>query len=229
MPGFEAVSVVEFWERGRARGPLSRALMLAAAATGESEASVAEWPLGRREAALLRLRSACFGGAMPVSVVCPACGERLEFEIDASGAEIDDEGAQLTLANGARLRPLTTADLFAAAREPSFAEGARRLLARCRLDDGPPLDDEALTEADRRMEEWRRRAKIGLRLACTECGHAWSDEIDAAAYLWIEIEARARDLLDEVHWLASRYGWSEAQIQALSPARRAAYLERCLT
>ncbi len=228
MPGFEAAAVMDLWERGRERGPLSRALMLAAAATGESEAAAAEWPLGRREAALLRLRSTCFGGAMPVSVECPACSELLEFEIDASGAEIDDGDVQLTLANGARLRAPATADLLAAAREPSLAEGARRLLARCRLDDGPPLDDEALAEADRRVEEWRRRATIGLSLACAECGHAWSDEIDAAAYLWIEIEARARDLLDEVHWLASRYGWSEDRILALSPARRAAYLERCL-
>ena len=36
--------------------------------------------------------------------------------------------------------------------------------------------------------------------------------------------ARAGALLHEVHRLASAYGWSEAQILALSPARRAQYL-----
>ena len=228
MPGFDAVSVVELWERGRERGPLSRALMLAAAASGECEAAVAEWPLGKREVALLQLRTECFGAAMPVSVGCPACGERLEFEIDAAGARIDDDEAKLALASGARFRAPTTADLLIAAREKSLAEGARRLIGRCRLDDGRPLDDAELEEADRRMAEWGHSATIGLRLACAECGHAWSDEVDAAAYLWIEIESRARDLFDEVHWLASRYGWSEAEVLALSPARRAAYLERCL-
>jgi hypothetical protein len=228
MPGFDAVSVVDLWERGRDMAPLQRAVMLAAAAAGGSEAEAAEWPLGRREAALLRLRVALFGSAMPVSVSCPACGERLEFGIDAGDARIDEDETQLALEGGARLRPPTTADLLVAAREHSLAEGARRLIDRCRLGDGPPLSDAELEEADRRMTEWRRGAAIGLRLTCAECGHGWSDEIDAASYLWIEIEVRARDLLDEVHWLASGYGWSEPEILALSPARRAAYLERRL-
>jgi hypothetical protein len=228
MRSFDAVSVMDLWERGRELGPLSRAAMLAAAATGDSEASAAEWPLGKREAALLQLRTACFGGAMPVSVACPACGERLEFEIDAASAQIEDDETQLALAGGVRFRAPTTADLIIAAREKSLAEGVRRLIGRCRLDDGPPLGNSELEEADRRMAEWRRGAAIGLRLACVECGHAWNDELDAAAYVWIEIEDRARDLLDEVHWLASGYGWSEAEILGLSPARRAAYLERRL-
>ena len=225
MPGFDAASLVTLWERGRALGPLSRAVMLAAAGEGEREEAVAEWPLGRREAALIRLCTACFGGATPVSVACPACGERLEFEIDAAGATLDDDETPLALASGARFRAPTTADLMIAARAPSLAEGARRLIGRCRLDDGPPLGDADFEEADRRMAEWRRGAAITLNLACAECGHAWSDEFDAAAYLWIEIEARARDLLDEVHWLASRYGWPEADILALSVTRRQMYLE----
>jgi hypothetical protein len=228
MPGFDAATVVELWERGRALGPLSRALMLAAAGSGEREEAVVDWPLGRREAALIGLRTACFGNAIPASVACPACGERLEFEIDAADAMFDDDEAPLALASGARFRAPTTADLMIAAREKSLAEGARRLIGRCRLDDGPALSDADVEEADRRMAEWRRGAAIALRLGCAECGHGWSDEFDAAAYLWIEIEASARDLLDEVHWLASRYGWSETQILSLSPARRATYLERCL-
>ena len=228
MPALDAVSVVDLWERGRALGPISRALMLAAAGSGEREAAVAEWPLGRREAALVGLRMACFGETMPVAVACPACGEGLEFEINAADAKFEDDEASLALASGARFRAPTTNDLMVAAHEKSPVEGARRLIDRCRLDDGAPLGDADVEEVDRRMAEWRRGAAIALRLHCAECGHAWSDEFDAAAYLWIEIEARARDLLDEVHWLASRYGWSESEILALSPARRAAYLERCL-
>ena len=44
------------------------------------------------------------------------------------------------------------------------------------------------------------------------------------AYLWDEIDARARRLLDEVHALARTYCWSEEQILALSETRRRAYL-----
>ena len=49
-------------------------------------------------------------------------------------------------------------------------------------------------------------------------------QLDAGQLLWEEIEARALVLLREVHHLASAYGWSEAQILALTPARRASYL-----
>jgi hypothetical protein len=55
------------------------------------------------------------------------------------------------------------------------------------------------------------------------CGHE-TTQLDTAALLWDEITARAGALLHEVHRLASAYGWSEAQILALSPARRARYL-----
>jgi hypothetical protein len=39
------------------------------------------------------------------------------------------------------------------------------------------------------------------------------------------MDARARALLAEVHSLARAYGWTEPEILALSPQRRAAYLE----
>ena len=38
--------------------------------------------------------------------------------------------------------------------------------------------------------------------------------------------SRAVQLLDEVHQLATAYGWTEAEILALSDTRRAAYLDR---
>jgi hypothetical protein len=38
----------------------------------------------------------------------------------------------------------------------------------------------------------------------------------------------AERCLDQVHTLARAYGWSEAQILALSPVRRACYLGRVL-
>lgn len=49
-------------------------------------------------------------------------------------------------------------------------------------------------------------------------------QLDTAALLWDEISIRAGALLQEVHRLASSYGWSEEQILALSATRRAHYL-----
>ena len=51
---------------------------------------------------------------------------------------------------------------------------------------------------------------------------------DVPAYLWEELDVRARRLLDEVHALARSYGWAEREILALSEVRRNAYLDRVL-
>jgi hypothetical protein len=48
---------------------------------------------------------------------------------------------------------------------------------------------------------------------------------DMPAYFWSEIQMGARRLLQEVHALASAYGWRESEILMLSAARRRAYLE----
>jgi hypothetical protein len=44
------------------------------------------------------------------------------------------------------------------------------------------------------------------------------------AFFWKEINHWANRILREVHLLASTYGWSEADILALTPTRRQWYL-----
>ncbi|MGH8445497.1 MAG: hypothetical protein ACREVL_09520, partial [Solimonas sp.] len=53
----------------------------------------------------------------------------------------------------------------------------------------------------------------------------WPALIDIAEALWQELRSRAEKILLEVDALASAYGWSEEQVLALSPVRRAAYLQ----
>ena len=69
------------------------------------------------------------------------------------------------------------------------------------------------------------QADVELALSCPACGHAWPAAFDIASFLWTEVDAWARVLLHEIHALASAYGWREADILALSPRRRRAYLE----
>jgi hypothetical protein len=66
-------------------------------------------------------------------------------------------------------------------------------------------------------------AEIALELACPDCAAAWSAPFDIVRFLWSEVDAWAARILDEVHILASHYGWSEADILALSPQRRRNY------
>jgi len=85
---------------------------------------------------------------------------------------------------------------------------------------------EGLIEATlNRMNECDPQTDIQLCFSCPECEHEWRSAFDALSFLWKEIEAWALRTLHEVHALASAYGWSEAEILAMSDFRRQFYLE----
>ena len=72
--------LLALWEQGLRRHPVDRALLLCAWARPEVPGPrLAELPLGAINAALLRLREACFGARIDAYVDCPRCGERLSL------------------------------------------------------------------------------------------------------------------------------------------------------
>ncbi|PQM19966.1 hypothetical protein Sfr7A_29515 [Streptomyces xinghaiensis] len=119
------------------------------------------------------------------------------------------------------------------------APARRMLLARCIVSavrNGEPVPGDRLPDAlpervRRRIAEAAERAdpaaEVTLHVTCPECGEATTAELDIASYLWTELDSWARDLLLDVHLLATAYGWSEPEILALSPLRRRYYLELC--
>ena len=135
--------------------------------------------------------------------------------------------------DGHRFERPTTRHLARIADAAEPGEAARRLLHDCaecaeRLPrDGIALDDlqERVEAALDEAEPW---ADVAVALTCPDCGHPSEASFDIAAYLWEELDAHAHGLLDDIHVLATAYGWHEPQILALSPARRAAYLARVL-
>jgi hypothetical protein len=226
----DAQSLIACWELGRRRHPLDRALLLyAAAAPGEDPESLADRPLGRRNAALLRLRRSMFGDALQSCVNCPECGEQLEFTLSADALleRAASQAATHAQLGERRLRLPTSRDLASIAAETDANCAARLLLARLAgsTDFGSDFTE---TDLARALDSADPCMDLTLDLSCPACNHAWSAPFDVPAFLWDEIEVRARRLLDEVHALARAYGWSEAQILALSDARRRAYLERVL-
>ncbi|WP_327190343.1 hypothetical protein [Streptomyces xinghaiensis] len=127
----------------------------------------------------------------------------------------------------------------AAAGSGPAAPARRMLLARCIVSavrNGEPVPGDRLPDAlpervRRRIAEAAERAdpaaEVTLHVTCPECGEATPAELDIASYLWTELDSWARDLLLDVHLLATAYGWSEPEILALSPLRRRYYLELC--
>jgi hypothetical protein len=225
-------ALLRCWERGRRRHALDRALLLhAAAAPDVDPETLADRPVGERNAALLRLRRALFGDDLASCVDCPACGETLEFSLSADAllerAPADPSYAWI---DGIRVRMPTTRDLASVAGEADEAAAERALMAR--LVDGTsiePRDDGALAaRITRALDDADPCLDISIGMTCPACAHAWAAAFDVAGFVWEEIDVRARRLLDEVHVLAGGYGWTEAEILGLSDVRRNAYLERTL-
>jgi hypothetical protein len=220
--------IVRLWEAGSAVASVERPLRLLAAAGEGEAAALARFSLGARDRRILALRQQLFGRQMDCTADCPTCGAVNEFELDAAAlAAIGDDDAAEPVrlewqGDEVELRRLTTADLLAVADLDEAAMGGA-LAARALH---PLVPDEGLAAAAAAaLEAADPLAAISLELACAECAAPFSVGVDPAASLWAEIVASARRLLGEVHILAGAYGWSEATILALSPARRRVYLE----
>jgi hypothetical protein len=229
-PSAQALLVA--WERGRSRHPIDRALLLRALAAPEAEPDgLADEPLGRRNAALLRLRLDTFGSALGAYLDCPRCGARLEIELDASALLATPSGSAKPVdVAGMVFRPPTSRDLAAILGEDVRRRAALRLLRLCLVESDEATDDAVLEPILERVEAALEQADpwadFRLDLGCEACGHSWAAPFDIAGFLWEEIDAYAGRLLDEVHLLARAYGWDEAAILGLPESRRAAYIER---
>ena len=235
----EPAGLLAAWESGLAWPGPGRALALHRAARPDADTDeLLDVPVAVRDAELYALRRTLFGDRMQVVTECAACGEVMEFDLDA--AELADRPREapgpLRVAEDGwdvEFRPPTAADLAAAAAAGDPAEARRILDERCILAahrDGELVGAGDLPAAVRRAiaeAAERAGAEVTLRVACPECGTATRAELDIASYLWTELDSWARDLLLDVHLLAGAYGWSEPEILALSPLRRRYYLELC--
>ncbi|MDY7092001.1 MAG: hypothetical protein SX243_03430 [Acidobacteriota bacterium] len=226
-------------------GGARRSLALLRAAHPENTSEeLAALPLGECHQRLLQLRARLFGDRLESVSSCPECGEELEMglsvtELLASAAETSEEATAarrevaVDLAESAlrlRGRSPTLADLMAIGSE----DPERRLLEHCVLEarrHGAPipagaLEPDEVTELGRRLTEADPWLELWLDLDCGGCGHRFRQLLDPGAYLATELEIAAAQLMRQIHRLARAYGWSEAEILALSSRRRHAYLEQ---
>nr|PPQ56753.1 hypothetical protein C5F59_08790 [Streptomyces sp. QL37] len=231
------------WEAGLALGAAEKSLLLhRAARPGAGTDELLSVPVGEREADLFALRRSLFGERMQVRTECGACGEAMEFDLDAGALGARPAPGPLRVAEDdwvVEFRLPTVSDLAAAGLAGSPAEARRRLVTGCTvraLRGGEPVAVERLAAVlPERVErliaekaaEADPTAEVTLNVACPECGEATPAELDITSYLWTELDSWARDLLLDVHLLATAYGWSEPHILALSPLRRRYYLELC--
>jgi hypothetical protein len=240
MQPLSASTLLTAWEMGRIRHPIDRALLLFALAEPSADRdSLADRPLGERNIALLGLRQTTFGNRLRAYLDCPACGERLEVELDAAellaGGTASSDTDRSIAVNGLRFRRPTSRDLAAVEAEPGVEAAALKLLASCLVDDGSAAPTPApalaswMDRIEAALDQADPLADLALAFQCDACGYSGTAPFDIGAFLWEEVEARAQGLLDEVHLLARAYGWRESDVLGLSESRRAAYVERVTT
>jgi len=223
----EDSALLDLWEAGCHLQGLDRALLMlwgtGAAHPGEDPAGL---PIGERDLRLLRVRARRFGTRCEATADCPACRERLAFPLDldvlAAAMPPPDTDAIVRCSSG-RYRLPTSRDVAAALGQP---DPRRALARRCRVQGEAALDDAALAELDAAFAAADPAALVDVSLQCQGCAHAFTATFDIAQTLWDDLARDARRTLDEVHLLALAYGWSEAQVLAVPPARRRHYLGR---
>ncbi len=234
----EELTLLHVWEQGRQRQPLDRALLLLwACGEGAAQADeLAQRTIGQRDAQLLQARIRHFGPLLEATADCPACAGRMAFSLhlDQLAQQARPAAADVCVDTAAgRFRLPASVDL---AQALSQSEPRQALARGLRVDAGAAtpadhaaLDEAALQSIESALAAADPAAQIDIRLQCDACGQAFDAPLDVADCLWLDVSRRAQQTLDEVHLLASAYGWSEAEVLAVPPARRQHYLQRVLS
>lgn len=233
-----AGELLDAWDAGAALPPSDRTGPLLRAATGLDGAALAGLALGQRDWVLVRLRERLFGDRLLAVVECPICAVTLELALPTGSllATGDPPDTVEVTAAGYRVscRLLRPADLADASASGS-AEAARSLLVSRAVDsaerNGRPvpvaaLPAEVIAAVSDALAAADPLADIELPISCDACGATWSRRLDIDSYLWRELDVWAARMLDDIHRLASSYGWSESEILAMPPRRRQHYVER---
>jgi len=247
MQALSASDVLYAWEVGGQKHHVDRAmLLLALALPSFSPALLSSLTIGQRNRALILLRQKTLGAAARCLARCPNCGEQLEFSLDLPAMSHTE--LEALVEPGEHIEPMlslnvdaytlsfhipTSTDIAAIIRAIDAQEGRHILIERCVIqatrDDQPVpvenLPEEVLHALSEAIIEHDPMAEIECALVCQECQQSWTTFFDIVSFFWTELEALAKRLLRDVHTIASAYGWREADILALSPARRQYYLE----
>lgn len=208
-------------------------------AHGVADAALGRMTVGQRDALLMDLRANAFGVQVASVADCPACSERMDVTFDLREIRTPPAGNPLDTievkAEGYTIsaRPPTVDDLLWLDRCGPETDLQAELLERCvlvarhkgRTVSTATIPASVVTRIAGALSAADPQAEVLLTLKCPACGHTWSAPFDIVSYFWQELETWVWRTARDVDRLASRYGWSEAEILTMSPDRRALYLE----
>lgn len=232
-------ALLALWERAMPQPAGRRADVLLREAYGSGDQPPL---LGERNALLLTLHARLFGVRLDLLSHCPTCGTAAEFtgdchELAESVRPMREMTLPLQLETAGYViafRLPTGDDLAWAWSAADDSEAFAVELVRCCVlsctsggveRDVAALPASVLDALSQRMEELDPGATLSFELECPACAERWRAPLDVGDVLWQKTRASAERLLLDIDALASAYGWTESEILALSPLRRAAYLQ----
>jgi hypothetical protein len=230
VPGLESRELLAAWEAGSAQDRVRRAVTLLAMARGGPAGEAAAFDVGTLDVLLAGLLCSVVGGHVPACAECPGCGVVLDVPVDVAAVAalpMHEPGEWLSVLVDdieVPFRLPTTADLVAVGGLPADQAHAALLAACLGAEPGTAPAPETGAAVEAAMEQAAPAGAVDLLARCAGCGLESVLPLDMPALVWAEIEAQASALLQDVHALATSYGWTEADVLDLSPRRRALYL-----
>ena len=222
----DAQQLLALTERAEREHPIDRALSILSVFLGQTRSELATLPVHVRDHLLLASRIATFGNRLEGVAHCPSCSCKIDACLDLrerAAPASPDPGVLEVAGEPIALRVPNSRDLAEAVRlgDPELA--GHMLAERCQL--SGEASEAARRAIDAEIERLCEASSIELCMACPQCSHRFVVFADIGSFFWEELRTHACCLIEEVDALALRYGWSEADILALSESRRRRYLE----
>lgn len=196
---------------------------------------IAEWTLNHRLQALIAVRLAGERGPAVINVTCPGCGAAMELDIDVADFVAAPAAGEVAWQSGdgqevmVRLPCGRDQQQWITERTTDVSAIAGTLVTCV---DGAPTPPSFLAPSSwldglsDALEAHDPLTTLALRAECPECALTSDHDLDLESLLMREFADAQRSLLDEVCRLAAAFHWSEGEIVALPPWRRARYLAR---
>jgi hypothetical protein len=219
-------------ETGKGRDYAFRSLLLLESGFPSLAISdLAQLPIGHRDYLLMKLRASAFGASATGFAYCPYCKSEEEFTFDTSivtkpemtnESMFDIEHDRYRI----RFRLPNTRDVALSGNEKELLD---RIIVSatdndCRID-ASGIPDELVGMINAKISQIDPLSHIMLNLVCSSCKQSWDLVFDVVIYYWAEIERLAKNLMSDIHVLASAYHWSPKDILSLPAGRRKVFIE----